>query len=155
GGGGGPAFDPAGQQDGGWGEAPDPLVEQQHAMPAGALQGEARELGPVMRGHWPAAVGGPVECVVVDHDELAVARRMDVELDLLDGQLGSVLESDAAVLGPQKRAAAMRGDIGHLSVGSRRSRSQSPTMLTDRVESTITTAGHSMIQGARVMYSRP
>ena len=43
----------------------------------------------------------------------------------------------------------------YLSVGSSLSRSQSPTMLIDSVVSTITAAGASMIQGARVMYSRP
>ena len=41
------------------------------------------------------------------------------------------------------------------SVGSRRSRSQSPTIEIDRVDSTITAAGDSMIHGARVRYSRP
>lgn len=41
------------------------------------------------------------------------------------------------------------------SVGSSLSRSQSPTRLTASVVSTIVMAGASMIQGARVRYSRP
>jgi hypothetical protein len=32
---------------------------------------------------------------------------MDVELDLLDAELGGVLEGDAAVLGPQECTAAV------------------------------------------------
>ena len=43
----------------------------------------------------------------------------------------------------------------YLSVGSSLSRSQSPKRLIESVVSTITVAGASMIQGARVMYSRP
>jgi len=43
----------------------------------------------------------------------------------------------------------------YLSVGSSLPRSQSPRRLIESVVNTITVAGASMIQGARVMYSRP
>jgi len=138
----------------------DHLVEQQHALAAGALEHQLRQRGPILRRDRPLAVRGAVQRVVVDHHQLAVAGRMDVELDLLDRQLRGVVEGDAAVLGPQQRAAAVRSNVCHQvlvyrRVGSSRSRSQSPTMLIDSVVSTITAAGESMIHGARVKYSRP
>jgi hypothetical protein len=39
---------------------------------------------------------------------------MEVEFDLVDGQPGRVLERDPAVLRPEQRATAMRGDEGHV-----------------------------------------
>lgn len=57
----------------------------------------------------------------------------------------------------KRRGQSLRapGLLPHRSVGSSRSRSQSPRMETARVVTTMAVAGASMIQGARVMYSRP
>jgi hypothetical protein len=49
----------------------------------------------------------------MDHDQLAVEGRMDIELDLLHGKLRRVLEGDPAVLRPQQCAAAVRSNVSH------------------------------------------
>jgi hypothetical protein len=54
-----------------------------------------------------------------------------------------------------ERAGRPRSAYDYLSVGSSLSRSQSPKRLIESVVNTITVAGANMIQGARVMYSRP
>ena len=66
-------------------------------------------------------------------------------------------ERDLEVRAPEEheRHGVARSQHDYLSVGSSLSRSQSPKRLIESVVSTITVAGASMIQGARVMYSRP
>ena len=49
----------------------------------------------------------------------AVAAAMDIEFDEIHGENRGIAEGEAAVLGPDFGASAMRGDVRHISVTKR------------------------------------
>ena len=81
-------------------------------------------------------------------------RRLDDGLHWLESGTATLKRQAQRVAMPPLRSRSALND-DYRRVGSSLSRSQSPRRLIERVVSTITVAGASMIQGARVMYSRP
>ena len=71
---------------------------------------DARELVRGARGERSARVGRPIERVVVMHDDHAVARQVDVELQTIGAERQPMVERHHRVLRPQRRAAAMGED---------------------------------------------
>ena len=68
-------------------------VERRDALAAAVAQLRRRKLGRGPVGDRPRAFGRALERRIVDHDQLAVARGMDVELDALDAERARALES--------------------------------------------------------------
>src|SRR5207253_6362856 len=60
-----------------------------------------------------ASVRRSVEERVMNHDDLAVPRKVQVELDRIDLEPRGVAEADEAVLGPQIARSAMPDDADH------------------------------------------
>ena len=68
---------------------------------------EAAELGRRMVAHEPGSVGGALQGVVVDDDQPAVRRQVDVALDEIASGLDSRAERPHRVLGMVGRVAPM------------------------------------------------
>src|SRR6266481_1778678 len=74
------------------------------------------------------SVRRPLERRIVDDHDLAVPRQVDVELDEIGAESDGVPEGEEAVLGPEKRAAAVRGqERGGLPLPSHRARDDGET----------------------------
>ena len=71
---------------------------------------DARELIRGARGDRSVRVRRALERVVVVHDDDAVAREVDVELETVGAERQSVIERHHRVLGPERRAAAVGED---------------------------------------------
>ena len=65
------------------------------------------------RGERPSTVGRALQCRIVVHDDDAVAREVDVELDAVGAEREPVIERQQRVLRPKFRTATVRVDKWH------------------------------------------
>ena len=89
------------------------LVEQRDSLRAGAFAEmrsgvQASKVGQVKLIHRARPIGRPVDEAVVDHDRVAVAAQMDVELDAVRSQLEGTVETRQRVF--RAPGAARRDD---------------------------------------------
>src|SRR6185437_213507 len=69
---------------------------------------QAAQLIERARGQRTAAIGGAVECVIVEDDDLVVAAVVDVQFERIGAQTQPILVGGQRVLRGQRRAAPVR-----------------------------------------------
>jgi hypothetical protein len=79
---------------------------------------EGLEFGQGHVGHGAGAVGGAVNGGVVNDDQLAVGREMDIELDDGQAEVDGVLEAGEGVLRGFGTSATMANDLGNAGHGN-------------------------------------
>jgi hypothetical protein len=91
----------------------DRVFQRGNVLAVGVFERYRRNCRPVVILDPAAAFRGAVERRVVDDDDPAVARGMNIDLHLVRAQAHAVSDREQAVFRPEQGAAAMRDDVGH------------------------------------------